>query len=62
MTKFPTFISVNSLRHLSGTALQSMDRPALVMSHNQPIAAVIPYDVYLTVREWVHRAQEAEKA
>jgi len=49
--KSRNFVGVTWLKIASAERLRDMDEPLIICAHSQPVAALVPYDLYLKWQE-----------
>ena len=56
--KARNFVGVTWLKIATAKHLQELEEPLLVCCHSQPVAAIVPYELYL---KWQEQLKAAEK-
>lgn len=56
--KSKNFVGITWLKIASAQHLRELDEPLLICCHSEPVAAIVPYDLYL---KWQEQLQQSEK-
>jgi prevent-host-death family protein len=55
--KSKNFVGVTWLKIATAQHLRDLDEPVIVCCHSQPVAAVVPYDLYLKWQEQLEKSE-----
>jgi antitoxin (DNA-binding transcriptional repressor) of toxin-antitoxin stability system len=55
--KAKDFVGLTWLKMATARHLRALDEPVLVCCHSQPVAAIVPYELYL---QWQEKLKKAE--
>jgi len=55
----PAFIGISQLRVTNAAQLHELTRPEIVMVQSQPVAVLVPYDLFMAAQALIRRVSQS---